>query len=204
MSYRSEIKNAVKDLLIGRTQAGTNILATLDRPINEDDLPIIVLYTTESKRGKEDFGRGLLMRVVTLCVEAALKTDSAYTAEATAEAFSDVVEDILDADPSWANRVHDSRWQSTTSDVSSVGHSTIANVLLEYEVEYLTSLKDESYFGQTDDGFTEPPDEITIKPGVTPADPTDGGGGGDNGGGGVTPDPCLSGICNPDFYQGEA
>lgn len=163
--YRSIIKDAARDLLLGQTIAGDRVFSTMDRPINENDLPIIIIYTVASKRG-EDYGRGLTTRKVTVRIEAALSVENPYAADSVAEDFSDVVEGILNADMSWGNQVACATWQETVSDVSSVSETVIANVLLEYEVEYQTDLREDSFFGGEDDGFTEPPTSVKTRPDV--------------------------------------
>lgn len=166
-TYRKNIKDAARDLLLGQTIAGDSVFSTMDRPINTNDMPIIVIYTVASKRG-EDYGRGLTTRIVTVRIEAALTVANPYAADAVAEDFSDTVEAILNADMSWGNKVACATWQETVSDVSSVGEIIVANVLLEYEVEYQTDLRtDSAFFGGIDDPFDEPPTSVQTRPDVT-------------------------------------
>lgn len=166
MSYRKAIKAAIKAELDGKTAAGDRVYVTMDRPINPADLPIIVIYITAAKRGEQEFGRGLTTRMVTVQVEAALAVDDPYKAEQVAEDFADQVETILGADQSWHNQVQNSTWLGTVTDVSSIGEVVVANVLLEYQVEYLNDLKGEEFLGVRDDGFDQPPTNVTTRPDV--------------------------------------
>lgn len=165
MGYRDDVKNAARDILLGNTVAGDNVFTTMDRPISPDDLPIIIIYTVKSERG-EEYGRGLTTRVVTVRIEAALAVQNPYTAEAVAEAFADEAEKLLNADPAWGGAVTFADWQETVSDVSSIGETIIANVLVEYRVTVYTDERDDAFFGVTDEGFNEPPSVVTTRPDV--------------------------------------
>ena len=170
MSYRAQVKDAIKAVLMGKTIAGDNIKTGLDRPLTPEDLPVVVIYITAAKRGQQEYGRSLTPRTLTVSIEAALNTASYFTAESDAENFGERVEELLDEDRSLLNQVHDSKWLECYSDVSSLGEKTIANVVLEYEVEIMTGEKEAEDFLVEDDGFDEVPTLVFPRPNPTVPD----------------------------------
>lgn len=159
MSYRTQISEALKAVLDGKTVAQSKVFTSLDRPLQADELPALIIYTMGAKRDRENYGNSLLSRVVTVHVEGAVPA-SPEAAQAAAEDFSDQIEAAIEADPTLGHVVDWSTWQQTLTDVSSHGKTTLGVVLLEYEVRLLTNERPPEWFGVGNDGFTATPGSV--------------------------------------------
>lgn len=170
-SYREAINQAVKAQLTGKTIAGTRIFTSLDRPLDpQTDLPAIMVYTTTSRRGRDDMGNGLIPRLVTVVIEAAVLADPGVEISA-AEGFADEIETAMDADRSLGLVVNDCQWQQAATDATSHGAVTMGAAILQYEVEIFTNVKPDGAYEDGDDGFTAPPSHIEVSPLPVPIPP---------------------------------
>lgn len=170
-SYREAINEAVKAQLTGKTIAGDRIFTSLDRPLDPSkDLPAIMVYTTTSRRGRNDMGNGLIPRMVTVVIEAAVLAGAGLEIGA-AEAFADEIETAMEADRSLGLVVNDCQWQQAATDATSHGSVTMGAAILQYEVEIFTHVKPDGAFEPADDGFTAPPSNIEVGPRPVPVPP---------------------------------
>lgn len=167
-SYRTQIKDAIKAQLTGKTIAGAQIFTSLDRQLDpENDLPAILVYTQDSRRGPEDFGKSVTPRVVTITLEAATLGQALSEMDA-AEAFADQIEVAMEGDRTLGKLVENCVWQHTMTDVTSHGSREIGVCLLEYQVTMLTNPVAAGAWEYHDDGFTEPPHHVQTVPNVVP------------------------------------
>ena len=163
-SYRKQINDAVQAQLLGKTVAGANVLTSLDRPLNPaTDLPAVMIYSMSSRRGKEDYGRAVIPRVVTLGIEGAVKSTPGNEI-GDAEALAEAIEEAMEADPTLGMLVNDCRWQQSMSDATSHGSHVMGVCLLQYEVEILTHHVADGANEFSDDGFLVPPTEVRTAP----------------------------------------
>lgn len=168
MSYREDIANAAKAVLLGKTDAGDKIMTSLDRKLDpEKDLPAVMVYCGPARRGPEDYGQSLIPRQVTLIIECATRAPAMQELQAAAQ-FAEQIEAAMDADRSLGNVVNDSRWQQTMPDVTSHGAVTMGVAIIQYEVEILTNQRPDWHFEFNDDGFTAPPSTVQTVPGIVP------------------------------------
>lgn len=159
MSYRTQISEALKAQLIGKTEAGSRVFTSLDRPLNpKTDFPAVIIYAQASRRSSQDYGNTLIPRTVSVGIEAAISADP-LNAMAAAEALADAIELAIEADPTLGLLVENTKWLQTLTDTTSVGETTLGVVLLEYSVDMLTNPRTESLFTD-DDGFTAPPTKV--------------------------------------------
>lgn len=113
------------------------MLTKLDRPINPEETPAIMVYANDARRGDQDYGNSVVPRVVKVTIEAAVNA-TPETALDLADALTDAIEAAVEANPTLSNKVQDARWQRTMTDVTSMGQHTIGVCLLQYEVDMLT------------------------------------------------------------------
>ena len=169
-SYRQQIKDAIKAQLSGKTIAGEQIFTSLDRQLDpENDLPAIMVYTQEARRGPEDYGKSVTPRVVTITIEAATLGQPLAEMDA-AEVFADEIEKAMEADRTIGKLVENCLWQQTMTDVTSHGAREIGVCLLQYEATMLTNPLPDGGWEYGDDGFTEPPATVQTVPDVVPPD----------------------------------
>lgn len=170
-SYRDAINQAVKAQLTGKTIAGDRIFTSLDRLLDPaTDLPAIMVYTTTSRRGRNDLGNGLIPRLVNVVIEAAVVAGAGLEIGA-AEAFADEIETAIEADRSLGLVVNDCQWQQAATDATSHGSVTMGAAIVQYEVEIFTHVKPDGAYEPGDDGFTAPPTEIQVGPLPVPVPP---------------------------------
>lgn len=170
-SYREAINQAVKAQLTGKTIAGDRIFTSLDRALNPAaDLPAIMVYTTTSKRGRDDLGNGLIPRMVTVVIESAVLAGPGLEI-GSAEAFADEIETAMESDRTLGLVVNDCQWQQAATDATSHGEFTMGAAILQYEVEIFTHVKPDGFYEDGDDGFTAPPSHVEVSPLPVPVPP---------------------------------
>lgn len=164
-AYLQTAAEAFRAALLGNTAAGQRVLTRLDRPLSPTaaDLPAIIVYANQARRGSQDYGNSLIPRELVVNIEGAVVA-MPETALDEAQALVDQIETLIEADPSLAGAVNACRWQRSIADVSSVGSATLGVCLLQYDVEMLTSVRQPEAFGIGDDGFDAPPRIVRTVP----------------------------------------
>lgn len=184
-SYRQQAAAAFSACLMGNTAAGSRVFTKLDRTLSPSELPAIMVYASDARRGPQDYGNSMVPRVLTVTIEGAVQSTPADALDA-ADALVDTIEALIESDPSLGNVVNDTRWQRSTTDVTAVGQHTLGVCLLQYEVEMLTHLRGPEAFAIADDGFAGTPVVVFSVPDTTKPKIKDE----------ITPDPALD--CGPD------
>ena len=137
MSYRTQIAEGFKAALLGNTPAEQSVHTKLDRPLQPADLPAVMIYASSARRGSNDFGNALIERLVMVHVESAIQSTQ-VNALTDADALAASIEAAIEADPSLGGVVNNTRWEQSTSDVSSFGEMTLGVCILEYTVSMYT------------------------------------------------------------------
>ena len=194
-NYRAQAAEAFRARLLGGTPAGANVHTKLDRAMRPDELPALLVYANDARRGPQDYGNSVVPRVLSVTIEGAVQADAASALDA-ADALVEAVELLIEADPSLGNAVQNTRWQRSMTDVTSHGQTTLGVCLLQYDVEMLTHMRTPDAFGVGDDGFSGTPVVVYTLPDTTPPLYRDA----------VRPDPALEcgpDGCAPDAWGGE-
>ncbi len=167
-NYRAQAAEAFRTVLDGGTPAGARVHTKLDRAMRPEELPALLVYANDARRGPQDYGNSVVPRVLTITIEGAVQAAPEDALDA-ADALVAAVEQLVEADPSLRNVVQDTRWQRSMTDVTSHGQTTLGVCMLQYEVEMLTNMRGPSAFGIGDDGFTGVPVVVHSVPGTAPA-----------------------------------
>lgn len=161
LGYRATIRKAFEAALVNRTIAGDKISAPIDRRLVPEDFPFLLVYTMESKALPETYGDATITRVVSVAVEyGVMSTVSAWRDDV--DAFSEVVEDLIDADRTLGGKVNHTTWVQTLADVSSEGEFLYGVGLAEFQVEILTERHVPDFEGEI-------PARVFARPEVVPA-----------------------------------
>lgn len=137
-NYRTDIREAVKTQLIGRTIAASNVFTSRAKPITPETMPAVLVYLGEARRNEQELDMSLFRRHVALVIEGAL-TSSPEAIELDLENFADQLEKAIEFDRTLGNLVIDTRWQSTEPDIVSSGRVLVGAVRVEYEVQVYTN-----------------------------------------------------------------
>lgn len=196
-TYLNTTAEAFCGVLLGNTVADQRVMTRLDRPLSPTaaDLPAVIIYANQARRGGQDYGNSLIPREVVVNIEGAVVATPETALEA-AQALVEQIEALVEADPSLGGMVNSCRWQRSIADVSSVGSATLGVCLLQYDVEVLTNVRQPEAFGIGDDGFDGPPGVVCSVPGTTPLELSPP----------ITPDPrfaCGPDGCAPPAWGGE-
>lgn len=167
-SYRTQAANAVQATLLGNTVAGNRVYTKMDRPLQPDELPAILIYAQRAVRGAEDYGNSIIPRVMEVTIEVALQA-TPETALDQADLLVQAIEDLIEADPSLGHVVNNTRWRESVTDTTMTGKTTLGVGLLRYEVEVLTSMREPDAFGIGNDGFDGVPVTVYSVPGASMA-----------------------------------
>ena len=135
--YRTRIAEAFRAVLLDKTSAGKRVLTKLDKPLNPEDTPAVMVYANEARRGDPDYGNSVVPRVVRVTIEAAVQSTPADALDA-ADLLADAIEAAIEADATLGGVVQDTRWDRTLTDTTSIGQRTIGVCLLQYDVDMLT------------------------------------------------------------------
>lgn len=165
-NYRAQAAEALRAVLVGRTPAGAAVHTKLDRAMRPDELPALLVYANEARRGPQDYGNSVVPRLLSVTIEGAVQAKPEDALDA-ADALVAAVEALVEADPSLGNVVQNTRWQRSVTDVTSHGQTTLGVCLLQYEVEMLTNVRQPDAFGVGDDGFTGTPAVVFTLPDTT-------------------------------------
>lgn len=169
-SHRTAIREKVKEILTGKTIAGSAIFTSRAKPLGEEDMPCLLIYTGADKRGRltEEHDMSLVYRQVELVVECAIANARDLDLEAVMEQAADNIETAIAADETLGNLVIECYWQSTDIDIVADGRKLVGAVRVEFSAE-LYSRHDADMSWWTEDGPTETPSQPpTI---IEPAEP---------------------------------
>lgn len=170
-SYRTIIRRHVKTMLTGKTIAGENVRTNRATPVGDEDLPIVVIYTTDEKRGKDaDENDGNVeFSQMTLVVEGAIGNSRDIDLEEAMDDMADAIRAAIRADDTLGNNVIRCRWTHTEPDILPDARRMIGAVRMEFECWLYTHL-DEATWYDSDDIILpgERPDTPVIVEPVTP------------------------------------
>lgn len=166
-NYRDRINAAIQQQLTGKTAVGDRIFTSLDRRLDpETDLPALMVYSQVAVRGRDDNGKSMIPRLVTVTIECATLAEPHQELTAV-NAIVAQVEAVMDADRTLGQTVNACEWQMSISDVTSHGALPMGVAMIEYEVDIFTNQKADGWAELYDDGFTAPPTLVQTNPSVS-------------------------------------
>ena len=120
MHPRAELRNTVQELLIdAATIAGERVFKTRTRPVRDDAIPCILIFTTDEQADEENsadqsYKEGIIRVILKLQLWINTTTEESNTDDDLDE-FCGVVKGILKQERSWPSTLFSPVYQSTNT-----------------------------------------------------------------------------------------
>jgi len=132
---RHQIRNQVVTTLTGLTTTGSNVFGSRVYPLEDGNLPAILVYTKSEESEPLEIGANRTSdRLLDLVVEAYVK--SATDFEDTLDTICKEVEQAIAADPTLSGKTKDCYLSSTEIDFNSEGELPLAFATLTFLTNY--------------------------------------------------------------------
>lgn len=131
MHKRSEIKAAVKSILLGKTDAGAKVEASRLVPFGDDDIPFIVIYSGPETSERYDTVNE--KRVFDLYVECVTRGKDA---EANLDTLTNQIEHAMVQDETLGKLVHEAVLDRTDPGYDEESRGNIQGAKMTYKVTY--------------------------------------------------------------------
>jgi hypothetical protein len=140
---RQTIREQVGTTLTGLTTTGSNVFQSRVYPLQESNLPALLIYTKEESSEAIVMGSNrVIERELTLAVEAYVKTNS--NSDDTIDTIAEEVETAIGADSTLNNKAKDVFLVSTDINYVGEGENPVAVATLNFLVSYCTDENDPS------------------------------------------------------------
>ena len=132
---RHQIRNQVVTQLTGLATTGSNVYDSRIYPLEDGNLPAILIYTKSEVSEPLDIGSNrTLERVLSLNVEVYVKSTSSF--EDTLDTICKEVEVAIAADPTLSGKAKDCHLESTEIEFNSEGEKPLAFATLTFLTNY--------------------------------------------------------------------
>lgn len=132
---RTQIRQAVVNLLTGNTSAGSRVYASRVYALDDPKLPALLVFTPQEGMGNPSMQRPRTQqRNLQLVIEGYVKARGDIDAEADALALE--VEQIIGADPTLGGLVKDATLDTISTQLSGEGEKPVAIISLTFAVLY--------------------------------------------------------------------
>ena len=140
---RQTIREQVGTTLTGLTTTGSNVFQSRVYPLQESNLPALLIYTKEESSEAIVMGSNrVIERELTLAVEAYVKTNS--NSDDTIDTIAEEVETAIGADSTLNNKAKDVFLVSTDINYVGEGENPVAVATLNFLISYCTDENDPS------------------------------------------------------------
>ena len=140
---RQTIREQVGTTLTGLATTGSNVYQSRVYPLQESNLPALLIYTKEESSEAIVMGSNrVIQRELTLAVEAYVKTNS--NSDDTIDTIAEEVETAIGADSTLNNKAKDVFLVSTDINYVGEGENPVAVATLNFLVSYCTDENDPS------------------------------------------------------------
>ena len=140
---RQAIREQVGTTLTGLSTTGSNVFQSRVYPLQESNLPALLIYTKEESSEAIVMGSNrVIERELTLAVEAYVKTNS--NSDDTIDTIAEEVETAIGADSTLNNKAKDVFLVSTDINYVGEGENPVAVATLNFLVSYCTDENDPS------------------------------------------------------------
>ena len=134
---RQQIREQVGTTLTGLTTTGSNVFQSRVYPLENTNLPCLLIYTKTESSEPIDIGTNRTMqRELSLAVECYVKATSNF--DDTIDTIAEEVEKAISADPTLGSKAKDTYLASTDIDFNAEGEKPLAFMTLTFNVEYYT------------------------------------------------------------------
>lgn len=136
MHPRQVIRGAIRDALLHQTPAQHRVFAARAIPLMETELPCILVYTADESVSEFVSAPRELQRQLSVLVEAVVRDADA---DSVLDDLCEAIEDAMNIDNSFGDRVADSILTATELTVNREGDQLIGSAILHYTVTYFTA-----------------------------------------------------------------
>jgi len=133
---RKQIRDAVVTLLTGLTTTGTNVFASRVWPLNENDLPCLLVFATDEQSERRSMGGGY-DRELNLVIQGIVRTAEA-TLDDALDTIALEVETVMNADRKFGGLASQSYLRATELTLDGEGDKPHGLIRLTYAVRYQT------------------------------------------------------------------
>ena len=140
---RQTIREQVGTTLTGLTTTGSNVFQSRVYPLQDSNLPALLIYTKEESSDAIVMGsKRVSERELTLAVEAYVKTNT--NSDDTIDTIAEEVETAIGADSTLNNKAKDVFLVSTDINYVGEGENPVAVATLNFLISYCTDENDPS------------------------------------------------------------
>lgn len=136
MNNRAAIRAAVKALLSGQTDAGTNVYTNRETKLWQSELPAILIYTPTEPIVPEALQGTRYYRTLELQVK--IKLEATSSIDDDLDDLAADVEDLMSADRSFGGTVISSIQTNTEISIDSAGENDVGMATLTFECKYIS------------------------------------------------------------------
>ena len=160
-SHRTVIRDYLQTLLTGKTIAGDNVHTNRAKPLGEEDMPCLLIYTGIDRRGREtrEHDMSMVYRKLEIVVECAIANARDFDLEAAMEQAAEDIQGALAADETLGQHVIECRWESTDIDIVAEGRKVFGAVRVEFEADLYTRHDADMDWWKWGSDITSPPSE---------------------------------------------
>ena len=138
---RQQIREQVASTCTGLATTGSNIFQSRVYPLQDSNLPALLIYTTNEDSGTDIMGSSLVsQREVSVLIEGFVKATTNF--DDTVDTICAEVETALGADRTLNNLAKFIQLTSTEISYNGEGESPVGVVRLNYAVQYRTAVND--------------------------------------------------------------
>lgn len=136
---RTEIRAAIKDALVDKTEAGSNVFASRERPFFQMPYPAINIVTGDEENRPDGFIDHHLARAVEVSVDAYVEASDESDVDDKLDSIANEIETCLNNRSAFGQSVADATLIRSSPAVDPSGDTLIGRIRLVYRVTYMAS-----------------------------------------------------------------
>lgn len=139
---RKTIRNTIKEIILGATQAGSNVHTSRTTPQKDDDLPAIHIYTNSEAGDRAADSPRSNFRFMATTFEVITKGLTGAIANDLADDICQEIEDIMDLEDQNANgvlgcQIEEAIVSGSDTELQPEGDAATCSVRLAYSIKYV-------------------------------------------------------------------
>ncbi len=135
MHKRTQIRNAIFNVLDGNTSVGTKVFVNRPNPYNETDLPAIFIYSAEESSIDANLSQKTYKRTLNLAIEA--RVSSSTSVDNSLDDIADEIENLIKSDLTLAGLCNNISMTGSEFDQAAEGRRVIGALRLNFEIKYI-------------------------------------------------------------------
>jgi len=133
---RTEIRDAVKELLDGETEAGSNVYVNRETSLWQSELPAILIYTNQESSVPNSINLKRYIRTLELKIE--VKVEESEAVDEEIDALLAEIEEIVSENISLSGTVLSTKQISTEIEFDTSGEKPLGVGTLTFECQYIS------------------------------------------------------------------